>query len=171
MSMDAASKEDESYHYTESGLDNVFLGNGFRYNDAGGRRRVVIKDIDGLHKAIGRTLVDRKESLTGKEVRFLRHELLMSQSVLAKLLGVTEQTVHRWEKGKTDIPKAAEKLLRLMYMRRNAPDGGGPAETRSIDAILRTFADLEDDRDWGRITMRKGGKDKPWYLDREAKAA
>ena len=84
----------EQYHYTESGLDFVYLIKGFDLvKGPGGQRRVVIHNMDGLHRAIGKFLVEERGTLSGKEVKFLRNELLLSQSSLGAVLGVTEQTV------------------------------------------------------------------------------
>ncbi len=87
------------YRYIECGLDNVYLLNGFTIRSTPYGRAVAIDNIDGLHRTIARFLVREKKELTGKEIRFLRHELKYSQNRLAALLGVTEQTVARWEKG------------------------------------------------------------------------
>ena len=57
------------YHYTESGLDNVYLVNGFTYVDRPDGREVVIEDIDGLHRAIGEFLITNRKNLSGKEIR------------------------------------------------------------------------------------------------------
>jgi len=91
------------YHYTESGLDSVYLVNGYEIVETPEGRSVVIQNIDGLHQA-GRIFATEKKRLNGKEVRFLRTEMLLSQSSLARLLQLDEQTVARWEKGRTNIP-------------------------------------------------------------------
>jgi DNA-binding transcriptional regulator YiaG len=85
---------------------------------------VRINDIDGLHEAIGRTLITDKKNLSGREIRFLRHEMVMWQAMLAKLLEVSEQTIHRWEKGKAEVPKPAEALIRLLYREHIKEKGG-----------------------------------------------
>lgn len=101
------------YHYTESGLANAWLANGFklkptRYGDA-----VAIDDVDGLHLAIAKNLVEKRGSLTGKEFRFLRTLMNMSQGGIAGMLGVQEQSVSLWERtGK--VPKAQDALIRLI---------------------------------------------------------
>jgi DNA-binding transcriptional regulator YiaG len=108
-------KKEAPYHYSECGLDNIYLSNGFEFIKTPRGRAVSINNIDGLHKAIGKFLITSKKELNGEDIRFLRHELLMSQKTLAHLLGVTEQSVLRWENGKTTIPKPSETLLRLLY--------------------------------------------------------
>lgn len=146
-----------AYHYTESGLDNVWLLDGFAFVDGSQGRQVTIEDLDGLHEAIGRLLIEKKKNLTGREIRFLRHEMLMSQTTLAKLLEVSEQAIARWEKGKTQIPKPAEALIRLLYREHIKKDGRG-----NIRSILERIADLEDVLD-GTIALQKRSK-KEWRL-------
>jgi len=126
------------YHYTECGFSNIYLRNGFRFKKTRRGKAVSINNVDGLYTAIGLALVTKKCKLSGEEIRFLRHEMLMSQNTLAQLLGVTEQTVHRWEKEKTNIPKSSEILLRLLY-REQACDEKG-----KIVKCLRKIAHLED---------------------------
>lgn len=105
------------YHYTESGLSNVWLVNGYTLHKTKYGKGVAIHDVDGLHKAIAQALAN-KPRLTGAEVRFLRKEMGMSQAGLGGLLGVTDQAVALWER-KGRVPKTAERLLRLIYVERN----------------------------------------------------
>jgi DNA-binding transcriptional regulator YiaG len=130
--------ENTPYHYTECGLENIYLSNGFKFTENPRGRAVSIHDIDGLHKVIGLYLVTSKKDLSKEEVRFLRNELLMSQNTLGRLLGVSEQAVRRWERGKTMIPKPSEFLLRLLY-REQVDDEDG-----KIATLLKEIADLED---------------------------
>ncbi|MEM6408165.1 MAG: transcriptional regulator [Pseudomonadota bacterium] len=127
----------EHYHYTECGLDDVYLVNGVDVVDG----RMTIHEIDGLHRAIGQWLVTNKKSLSGAEMRFLRHELELSQASLARMLGVTEQSVLRWEKKRRDRGNgspAAERALRMLYL--DKFDG----DTR-LSETLEMIADLEDE--------------------------
>jgi putative transcriptional regulator len=160
----------EAYHYTESGLDNVYLASGYEFVDGPGGRYVKITDIDGLHAAIGRTLVTEKKNLSGREIRFLRQEMLMSQATLAKLLEVAEQTVLRWEKGKADIPKPAETLIRLLY-REHIKE----RDPSSIRSRLERLADLEDRIDGRLVRLRLpkkvANKIRRWELDPTRDAA
>ena len=134
------------YHYRECGLDSVFLGNGFEIRPhEDGRTTIHIQDVEGLHKAIGRILVEDKKRLRGKEIRFLRTELLMSQRALANVLGVDEQTLARWEKGRIRIPPSYDAVIRLIYLQQT---GGN----EQIIDLLRRIADLEDEID-NRLTM------------------
>jgi putative transcriptional regulator len=102
------------YHYTECGLDNIYLVNGFDYVESPRGRGVVIKNRDGLDQAIGRYLIWEKKKLHGKELLFLRHQLDMTQKLVADLLGVDVQTVARWEKG-AEPSGPAQRLMRVLY--------------------------------------------------------
>jgi DNA-binding transcriptional regulator YiaG len=143
----------EKHHYTESGLDNVWLVGGFEIINQGAERQLKIRDIEGLHRVIGTVLADKKGDLTGKEIRFLRQELLMSQALLAKLLGVTEQTVHRWETGKADIPKPAESLIRFIYRGKNV----------DVRKALEELAEIEDQLDSMNFASKPN-----WHLQNAA---
>lgn len=102
------------YHYTDSGLRNIWLASGFEVVETEYGTGIAIHDVEGLHRAIGETLA-RKAWLTGAEVRFLRKEMDMSQRSLGQLLGNTDQAIAKWEKfGK--VPKTADRMIRLIYL-------------------------------------------------------
>ena len=102
------------YHYRECGLPNVFLLNGYREVETAYGRGVSIEGVEELHMAIANTLVEEKPSLTGPEVRFIRKLLDLTQSQLAELLGVEDQSVRRWEK-LDHVPKQADHGIRLVF--------------------------------------------------------
>ena len=147
----------DEYHYTECGIDDVYLVNGFEFVDTPQGRRVIITNIDRLHEVIGEFLVNKKRDLNGSDLRFLRHEMLMSQAFLAGLLEVSVQTVHRWESRKTDISKPAESLVRLLY-------GEHIGRNNKTHALLKRLADLEDEIDELRLEETVGG----WGVKRAA---
>ena len=128
---------EESYHYRECGLENVFLLNGFAVEETRYGPAVTIHNMDGLHRAIGTFLVREKKDLSGPEIRFLRRELGMSQKNLGAVLSKTDQTVARWEKGSHKIDGTADRLLRVLYQLRV---GGN----RRVNSLLRRLADLDD---------------------------
>ena len=111
-----SAKSDAPYHYTESGLDNVWLVSGVDYEEYDGEVYTRIHDMDLLHRAISYRLTKQAASLEGKEIRFLRKELNVTQAELAKLLGLKSLTVARWEKNEVRIPRAADLLLRAFTL-------------------------------------------------------
>ena len=101
-----------------------------------------------MHRSYGSGQAPLLSSFNGKEVRFLRTEMLLSQSSLARLLQLDEQTVARWEKGRTNIPGPADGTLRLLYLEHI---GGN----EKISVLLREIADLEDDNKFRRFTLEE----------------
>ena len=61
----------EHYHYTECGLDNVYLANGYEMKETPSGRLVSIHNIHDLHHAIGKALVFKPGVLIGSEIRFI----------------------------------------------------------------------------------------------------
>jgi DNA-binding transcriptional regulator YiaG len=103
------------YHYTESGLRNVWLVNGYTSRRTPYGKGIAIADLEGLHRAIARQIVRLPRPLSGAEFRFLRKELELSQANLADCLGCNVQALARWEKSKSRIPRPAERLLRALH--------------------------------------------------------
>jgi DNA-binding transcriptional regulator YiaG len=141
-----------SYHYTECGLTNIFLANGFKWIKTGRGKAIAIEDVDGLNKVIGHLLVTSKKDLSGDEIRFLRHQLLISQNTLGDLLGVSEQAIRRWENGKIAIPKPSESLLRLLYIE-HANDREG-----KIATLLKKISALEEASYEKKLTFKKASR-------------
>ena len=126
------------YHYTESGLDNIYLVNGFEITKNNSDEEIFIHDIHGLHKAIGMALISKQGSLAGSEIKFIRIALDFSQTRLANLLGCTYQTILLWEKNKTPISKTADRLLRSLFY-----EYLNPEKDRTIYDLINEMADLE----------------------------
>ena len=104
------------HHYVESGLPYIYLTDGFRIETGPYGETLAVQDVDDLHRAIGRWIVDRVPHLRGREVRFLRLEMDRTQAELAAELGVTEQTVSLWERSPDKpVPASADRLLRLIF--------------------------------------------------------
>lgn len=114
--IDRTTAPDTPYHYTECGLDDVYLLGGYAMvHDSDYGELVSVQDALGLHRAIGLHLVEDRKALSGKEVRFLRKEMDLTQAELGKLLGVTDQSVARWEKDQTPRHASADYLLRVLF--------------------------------------------------------
>jgi DNA-binding transcriptional regulator YiaG len=138
-----------AYHYTESGLRNIWLANGYTVRKTKYGDGVSIHDVDGLHRAIAHAVAN-KPHLTGAEVRFLRKEMEMSQRGLGELLGVTDQAVALWEK-KGRLPKTADRLLRLIYVEH---EGGNVP----IRATIQRINDIDQHGDEQIIAEETKGR-------------
>ena len=104
------------FHYTACGLDNIWLANGFSIKETKHGSGVSIQDIDGLHRLLACKLVDKDGRLTGKEFRFLRVQLGLTQQALGKLMGdISENAVSLWER-KDTVPIINDRWLRLQVI-------------------------------------------------------
>lgn len=102
------------YHYTESGLQNIYLTNGYKLRKTDQGKAIAISDLEGLHLAIGRHIAS-KSQMTGGEFRFLRKELDLSQTKIGMLLDVSEESVSLWER-RGRVPKMACRLMQALYL-------------------------------------------------------
>ena len=126
------------HRYVESGLDNIYLENGYRIHRTPYGEGISIEDTEGLNRAIGRWLVSRPRSLTGAELRFLRLEMEATQKDLAGILGTSEQTLRLWEKHrKKPMPGPADRLLRALYLEFTGKD-------ESVRKMLERLAKFSD---------------------------
>lgn len=101
-----------SYRYDECGLDNVeILGMKVCLDDHG-EEVFFIPCINGLHKAISEGIVSHPNGMNGKELRFLRSEMGLTQEQLASLVHHDRQSVGRWERGEHPIDSSAEVIIR-----------------------------------------------------------
>jgi putative transcriptional regulator len=103
------------YHYTESGLPNVWLRGVEIFECICGEKFAIIPCIEELHKLIGKRLIRKEYQLTGKEIRFLRKHMALKSKDFAKELGVQNVTVSRWENGDSQPSESVDRLIRLIY--------------------------------------------------------
>ncbi|MBF7009973.1 helix-turn-helix domain-containing protein [Novosphingobium resinovorum] len=99
--------------YEDCGLENIWLVDGFSVTNRRGEELIHVEDIEGLHKAIALHLVRFRKALSGREIKFIRRAIDMTQGELAHRLGTGVQTVARWEKDKVNIPGPEDRLLRI----------------------------------------------------------
>jgi DNA-binding transcriptional regulator YiaG len=103
------------YHYTDGGLKNVWLFNGYTVQKTPYGEAVAVRDADGLTRAICLAHTKKAAPLTGTEFRYIRQGgMLLSQPALGKMMGIDGQSVARWEKSGR-LPKWADKFVRLLY--------------------------------------------------------
>lgn len=103
------------HHYTECGLDNVYLEGVGVCNCSCGEQFVSIPAMPELHSLIGEFILKKKSLLNGKEVRFLRKNIGLTATKLSKIIGVDNATISRWENNSQAIDKSHDRLIRLVY--------------------------------------------------------
>ena len=123
------------YHFTDGGLCNVWLENGYTEHTTPYGDGISFHDLDGLVIAICRALCKKPGKLTGAEFRYIRNALLLSQKMLGQLVGYTEQAVAKWEKsGK--VPKTIDLTIRLLF--NETHDGG-----KKVASLIATLNALD----------------------------
>src|SRR5689334_2170966 len=99
--------------------------------------QIVVPDLDGLIAAIAASRALHPLKLRGEELRFMRKALEVSARDLADVVGVTQETMSRWENNHDPISPTVEKLLRLIIgglLSKKAP---------AIDFDVKTIADMK----------------------------
>ena len=134
----------ELYHCLESGLDDVWLENGYvvetfdEYGEA-----VAICDERALWRVLCRAIAHQDQPMTGQELRFLRTILRFSQSGLGHRLGYRDgQIVAKWEKAcHGAVPLFADAIVRGFYLESL---GERPMLTETIERLRRHAGERRD---------------------------
>jgi putative transcriptional regulator len=147
-------KEKEPYHYKGCGLDDVYLVSGYDVEDTPYGGGVRIRHLDKLQEAIGLFLISARKVLSGKELRFLRMQMNLTQSDLARALGCSAQQIARYEKEQNEVPGPADRLIRLLYKEHVGAGGKHMAIKKVLDCLDRL-----DDHTNGRMLFAQDGGD------------
>lgn len=108
--------EAEPYHFTGSGLRNVYLvGVEYEVDAATGMQSAAIPCLPNLMEAIGKVLVEKQTPLSADEVRFLRKRLRFASKAFAELVGLSSEQYSRIENGAAKVTPTVERVVRLLY--------------------------------------------------------
>jgi putative transcriptional regulator len=121
--------ETEDYPYVEAGIEGVYLAGVKVSRCKNGHEEVAIPLLDALHREIALALASRPEKLRGAELRFLRKYLGFSGVDFAPIMGVTPETLSRWENEKEPMGATAERLARVLVQR------GAPVEEYPLERL------------------------------------
>src|SRR5262245_50441154 len=128
--------DSKRYHYTECGLDNVYLDNcEVRVCPTCGLESPRIQSINDLHAVIAEAVALQKVPLSGKEARFLRKHLGLKARVWAKYLHVDATTLSRWENDEQSIGPQSDALIRLTHCYLYCSKHGLPIHDDLVEAI------------------------------------
>ena len=131
--------KDKPYRYDECGLPVILLGITQHACEKCNETYVSIPNIQQLHRMIGINVCkNRKALLKPEEIKFLRKNLHLKSKELAQTLGVTPQTVSRWENGSKVIGEPHDRFFRSLYMMHVSEQ----AHHLVFDNVIDTFKEL-----------------------------
>lgn len=144
------------YHYTDGGLRNVWLVNGYQIRKTPYGNGVAFHNLDGLTQSICTALTRKAAPLTGAEFRYIRSAgMLLSQPALGKLMGIDGQSVARWEKT-SKVPRWADKLVRLLYVAQaegNEPIARAVERIRTVERLVKQKILVKESRGRWRTSL------------------
>jgi len=162
----------EPLHYTECGLDDVYLVNGFTREMVDGEEYLTIEHLDGLWKAIGLCLVTSRKILAPKEIRFLREHMEMTQARLGGFLRVSDQTVARWEKGETKlVPGPADFMLRVLFLASRVAQPEGQKILTRVYELCEKIIEHDEPHHPSKVVLRHSVHGRKWKETRELRGA
>ena len=137
------------YHYTDGGLRNVWLANGYEIKKTPFGEGVAFHNLEGLTTSICIALTNKAGVLTGSEFRYIRSAgMLLSQPALGKLMGIDGQSVARWEKT-SKVPRWADKLVRLLYTAQaegNEPIAKAVERIKTVERLVKQRIVVKESR-------------------------
>jgi transcriptional regulator with XRE-family HTH domain len=139
------------YHYDESGLRNIALvGIKVHCCSKCKMESAVIPKIGQLNDLIAKILLEKKELLTGEELRFLRKYAAFPGKEFAMLLNITPSYLSRFENEKEkseNLSKTADKLARAIV--------AAARDQECIKGILLKVAEKIEKRNHGKARENK----------------
>lgn len=159
------STSEKPYRYLISGVKDLFLvGIIVASCPACKQENPIIPKMAELHRVIATSLLQKKESLRGDEIKFLRKNAGFAAQDFAALLGITPSHLSRIENGKTkQLGSSADRLARLV----------AKAQIKG-DVTFEALKELASERvlqvkeqDTGQRELFKLEKNR-WHREREA---
>lgn len=131
------------FHYTQCGLDYVYLLDGVKWEKNEYGEFYSIHEVEKLHEFIAHQIITSSRPLRGQEMLFLRKQLTFSQSCLAKMMGITRDTIAKAEaKRDENISPMMDRLLRFIY----TIDGKNKKSLSVVAGLLDDIAEQEYQR-------------------------
>ena len=133
----------ENHIYREAGLTHVtLLDFEIRRCRECGEYELGFYRMGPLHCSIALAFARKPTMLIGSEIRFLRKWMGWTSAEFAAYLGVTPETVSRWERGRLAMGATADRLVRLIAVR----------EAKEGDYSIEGWKDLRRSRQ--RVSLR-----------------
>ncbi|MBK6999127.1 MAG: hypothetical protein IPH35_03850 [Rhodoferax sp.] len=107
--------------YPHFAMPNLHLENGYLVEESSYGEIVSYVDEDALEACVRKILVRIPRGLNGRQLRFLRRGLEISQEVFGTLIDRDTQTVARLEKSDAAVPKLVDLAIRTRFFGRYEP--------------------------------------------------
>lgn len=104
------------YHYTASGLDNLYLKNGYVMGKSAYGIEISFIEFDALHDQIALALIAKKEPLSVREMNFLLIEMDLSFEDVASLIDSGNQPYKSPKTVNETVPERYDELIRRHYI-------------------------------------------------------
>ncbi len=104
------------FHFTASGLPNVFLVGIDYWACPCGNLSAEIPAVKQLMTVIARSLVNKDSVLDGDEIRFLRKRLGKKAADFAQQLRITPEHLSKLENGHLPVGEQTDALVRFVYI-------------------------------------------------------
>lgn len=137
----------DSYHYTDSGLDNVYLtGVETIVCDCG--ESVVLTAAPSLLRIIAFCFAFKPAALRGREIRFMRHVLGRKAVDFAQMLSITPEHLSRLENDAKPAGASLDKFVRarlLLAMMQDHPKMAGLFDIEAFQKLIDSELPSDDD--------------------------
>lgn len=120
-----------------------------------GMESVAIPRIGQLHRVLAEVFVKQPRMLAPVEIRFLRKHVGLSTSEFADMMGVSRETISRWENGASAMGATADRLLRVIVLTHE------PTDNYAVDDLLRNLNDTPVPEHLSAVPMCNN-QDKGW---------
>ena len=128
-----------AYRFDASGLDNVVLkGIELIECPACGNVDPVIPKMTELFRVLAMAMIAKPQSLTGKEVRYLRKYAGMSAEQFARMLHTDKTTISKWENDAVKIGSKTDLLIRAIAVQI------GPGLKSEAERLIRNFETITE---------------------------
>ena len=118
-----------------------------------GKEAIAIPRIGQLHRVVADGFVKQPRMLAPVEIRFLRKYVGLSTADFAQRMGVTRETVCRWENGANPMGAVADRLLRLLVVTHEPP------ESYAVEDLLKDLTDTPAPNRLTAVAMRNSRDD------------
>jgi transcriptional regulator with XRE-family HTH domain len=131
-------KKEGDYHFTESGLDNVYLTDTLFECLECGVELALFPNPEEFNQMVVRYLIHyQKQRLKGDQILFLRKAIGFTGAALADFLGKPRGEISRWENGRASISPHLDIKLRVEAAKRLlSPQEAREAEVSLMDTLL-----------------------------------